>query len=116
MHAENLVVNDGSERQVVEHLSAVAPHIDGAVLTQALVIESVHLRDLARLVVAPDKSDALWIADLQSKEQKECLYRVVPSVDEVSHEEIVGVGALASDLEQLHQVIELTVDITTDLS
>ena len=29
--------------QIVEYLSAVAPHIDGSVLSKALIVESVHL-------------------------------------------------------------------------
>ena len=37
------------------------------------------------------------------------------SVDKVTHKEVVGVGALASDFEELLQVEELTMDITTYL-
>ena len=33
--------------EVVEHVCAVPPHVDGAVLPQALVIEAVYLRNIA---------------------------------------------------------------------
>ena len=52
---------------------------------------------------------------LQCQQQQECFNRVVASIDEVAHEEVVGVGALAADLEELHQVLELTVNIAADL-
>lgn len=31
-----------------------------------------------------------------------------------THEEVVGIGVGATNLEELHQVVELAVDITTD--
>ena len=35
----------------------------------------------------------------------------VPSVDVISHEQVIRVGATAADLEQLHQVVELPVNV-----
>ena len=40
---------------------------------------------------------------------------VVASVNIVAHEEIICVRALSTYLEKFHQVIELTMDIATDL-
>jgi hypothetical protein len=34
---------------------------------------------------------------------------------ELTHEDIIGLGTLAADLEQLHQVEELAMDIATNL-
>ena len=39
----------------------------------------------------------------------------MPSIDEITHEEVVGVGALSADLEELHQVLELSVNVAADL-
>lgn len=66
-------------------------------------------------MVATDQSDALGIANLERNEQQECLDRVRAAINEVTHEQVVGVGALAADLEQFLQVIELAMDVTTDL-
>ena len=115
MDAENFVVNDGCEGQVVKDLCAVAPHVDGAVLAKTFIVETVHLSDLSRLVIASDESDTFRVAHLKSQEEEECLDGVVATIHEVAHEEIVGVGALAAHLEQLHQVIELTMDVTANL-
>ena len=49
---------------------------------------------------------------LESHEERDSLDTVVTSVNIVTHEEIVGVWRLASDPEQLHQIMELTVNIS----
>ena len=116
MNAENFVINNCGQRKVVEDLSAVAPDVDRTVLAKAFIIEAINLGNLTGLVVTANQRDSLRVADLQGKKEQEGLNRVVATIDEVSHEEIVGIGALATDLEQLHQVVELTVNITTDLN
>ena len=67
MHAEDLVIDDGREREVVEDLRAVAPHIHRAVLPETLVVEAVHLRDLSRLVVPANKRDSIGVTNLQAR-------------------------------------------------
>ena len=39
----DLVVDQGCERKVVEEVCEVLPHVGVSVLTQALVVEAVHL-------------------------------------------------------------------------
>ena len=60
----HLSVNDGGEAEEVEDLCAVPPDGDAAVLPETLLVEAVHLRDLAGLVVAADQSDAVRVANL----------------------------------------------------
>ena len=50
---------------------------------------------------------------LESNQQGDGLHTVVSSVHIISHEEIIGVGTLPSDPEQLHQVMKLAVNIAT---
>lgn len=50
------------EIQVVEDVTACSPYARVAVLLHALVVETVHLCDLARLVVAAKEGDALGVA------------------------------------------------------
>lgn len=64
MDAENLSVDDSRETEIVEYFCAVAPDCYAAVLPKTLVIESVHLSNLTRLMVAANKSDAIGVADL----------------------------------------------------
>ena len=44
MNTEDLVVNNGREREEVKHLGAVLPDIRRAVFPQALVVEAIDLR------------------------------------------------------------------------
>lgn len=48
---------------------------------------------------------------LERHKECDCLYRIVASVHIVAHEQVVGVGGLPSNLEKLHEVVELAVDI-----
>jgi len=41
VEAEDLVLDDGGEGQVVEQLSELFPHVGVAVLSQALIVEAV---------------------------------------------------------------------------
>ena len=51
---------------------------------------------------------------LEGDQEGDGLHTVVTSVHVISHEEIVCVGALPADPEQLHQVMKLAVNIATD--
>lgn len=97
--AENLVINDCSQCQIVEDLSAVAPNINRTVLSKALIVKAVDLGDLTRLVVSSDEGNSLGVSHFEGKEQQERFNGRITSVDEISHEEVVRVRALSSDLE-----------------
>lgn len=62
--AEDGVLHQSGQREVVEHVGEVLPHVRVAVLAEAFVIEPVHLRDLARLVVASKDGHPMWIPHL----------------------------------------------------
>jgi hypothetical protein len=53
------------------------------------------------------------VPHLECQQQQEGFYAVEAPVHEVPHEEVVGLGAVTPNLEQLHQVIELTMDVAT---
>ena len=65
-------------------------------------------------MVTSQDSDSILIANFEGHEEGDGLYGVVTSVNVISHKEVVGVGGLATDLEQLAQVVELTVDVTAN--
>jgi hypothetical protein len=52
---------------------------------------------------------------LECQEQQECFDTVEATIDIVAHEEVVCFGAVAANTEELLQVVELPMDITTDL-
>jgi len=60
--AEDFAVNDGAKDEEIEDLAARFPDGGVAVFLLAFFVETVYLGDLARLVVAADKGDAVGVA------------------------------------------------------
>jgi len=63
VHAENFVVNNRSQCQVVKDLRAVAPHVDRSIFSQALVIKAIHLCNLTTFMIASNQRNAFRVAD-----------------------------------------------------
>ena len=114
MQTENLILDDSCERQIVEEVGEVLPHVGVAVLAEALVVEAVDLGDLSALVVASQDSDSLLEAHFETDEQRDRLDTVVAAVNVVPHEQIVSIRTAPTNLEQLHEVVELAVDVAAD--
>ena len=114
MHAEDFVVNQGCNWHAVEDVLEFFPY-SNRVSSFALVVETIYLRDLSTLMVASNQSYSLWIAHFEGNQQQKCFNRVRPSVDKVAHEKIICVRALTTHLEQFLQVVELSMNVTTNL-
>jgi len=63
MNAEDAVIDDSRQRQVIEDISAVAPNIERAILSQAFIVKPVNLCDLSALVVSANEGHEVWISD-----------------------------------------------------
>ena len=130
MEAEDLVVDESGEREVVKEVGEVLPDIGVAVLAEALVIEAVHLSNLARFVVAAENGDAGGVSDLECDEEGNGLDGVVSTVNIVAwwrlvglnmaassrrtHKEIVGIWVGTTNAEELHEIVKLAVDVAAD--
>ena len=108
----HLVLHKPRERQVVEQVSEGLPDVCASILPQALIVEAINLGDLPALVVATKDGDAVPVADLEGHEQRHRLDRVVPSIDVIAHEQVVGVWGAAAYPEELQQVLKLAVDVS----
>ena len=95
------------------HLGAVLPHTNGAVFAQTLVIETVHLGDLTRFVIAAYERDPVRVSHLERQQEQKRFHTVEATVDKVAQEQVVGLGHVASYAEQLFQVVELAVYVAT---
>ena len=85
----------------VEDFGAVPPRIGIAVLALALVVEAIHLRDLAGLVVAAQQRHARGVPRFEEEQEREGFQGVEAPVHEVAHEDVGGVGHLPTRGEQL---------------
>ena len=61
---EYFIVDDRREAQVVEYIRAVSPYIHGSILPQTFVIKTIHLGDLARLVISSYEGNSIGEPDL----------------------------------------------------
>ena len=52
MDAEDLALNDGSDSEIIEDLGAVFPWVSVSVLSNGLIVESVHCCDLSSFVIS----------------------------------------------------------------
>ena len=65
-------------------------------------------------MITSKNGDTVLEAHLKGDQERDSLDRVVASVDVVTHEQVVGVRGLSSNLEKLAQIVELTVNVTAD--
>lgn len=114
MQTENLRSNNCSQRKVVEQLSKLLPNFSISILSQAFIIKPVNLSDLSALMISSEDSQSLWISDFQSNKQSDSLNWVIASINVISHEQVISIRGLSSNLEKFAQVMELSMDITTD--
>ena len=60
MHAENFLVNQGSNWQAIEYITEYSPESDG-VAALALIVEAVDTVDLCALVISAEQEEILWV-------------------------------------------------------
>lgn len=113
VNAQHLAVNNGSQNQKIEDLTAGLPDAGITVLLLALFIKPVDLRDLARFVVTTDEDDAIGVSGaqvshgtpyacqsciislcLQAHKEGESLQTEITSIDEIAQEDKTHIGAV----------------------
>ena len=52
MNGKYLIINNSTDRQVVEHVSEVLPHLGVAILALTFCVEPIYLCNLSGLMVA----------------------------------------------------------------
>lgn len=72
MHGEDLLVNDGSNRQAVEAVGECLPQLD-VISSLTLVVEAVDAVDAGALVVTTEDEKVLGVLDLVRKKQADGL-------------------------------------------
>lgn len=110
MHAQDLVVDDGSHGEAVKAVGEGLPEPD-AEPALALVVEAVDAVDGGAFVVAPEEEEVVREFDLVGEEEAYRLDAVLPPVDVVAKEEVVRLRREATAFEQPEKVCELAMHV-----
>ena len=54
VNAKEFVVDNSSQRKVIEHIGEVFPHIHVTIFAHAIRVKSINFREEARFMVAPE--------------------------------------------------------------
>lgn len=114
VHGEDLLIDDGRNRQAVEAVGESLPQFD-VVSALALIVEAVDTVDRGTLVVATQDKEVLGVLNLVREEQTDGLQRLLTTIDVVTKEEVVGLRRETAVLKKTEKIVVLAVDITTDL-
>ena len=74
MDAENLALDNSSNTEIVENLSAVLPWVGISILSNGLIVETIYGCDLSGLMVTSQESDVSWVLQLEAEQKLESLY------------------------------------------
>lgn len=66
VYAEDFIVYNAAEGQVVEHVGKVVPHSWIAIFSAAFSVEAVGLSDTATFVVTPNEMYSFWVSQFQA--------------------------------------------------
>jgi len=106
-----LAFDESCDGEVIKEVGEVLPNIRCPVLPQALIIKPIHLGNLSRLMVPPQNSDPGRVTDFEGNEEAHSLNRVEASIHVISHEQVVGLGQIPANPEELNQIMELAVHV-----
>lgn len=114
MNAEELVINDGSQRQSIKSSHDCFINIQG-ILVIALETEREMLGKVSTFVITAQEINLVGIVQLEGQEVDEAFDRKVAAIDVVTKEKEGFVGWLgAGYLEHFNQIIVLTMNITNN--
>lgn len=111
MKAENLLFDESGEGEVVKQVGEESPNVWISVLAQTFIVKPVDLCDLAAFMITAQDGDAMWVSYFEGHQERYRLHGIVTTIHIVSHKKIIGRGHLASDFEQLHQIMKLSMNI-----
>lgn len=112
--AAHLIINQRGQRKVIKQICKELPNVRIPIFPQTLVIKPINLSNLSRLVIPSQDRHSISVSQLECNEQSDSFNRVVSTINIVTHEEVVGVGGVTTDSEELGEIVELSVNITTD--
>mmetsp|Transcript_8575 Transcript_8575/g.12793 ORF Transcript_8575/g.12793 Transcript_8575/m.12793 type:complete len:221 (+) Transcript_8575:24-686(+) len=114
VHHEDLVLDNGGQRQQVEQLGELLHH-RGIILMHHFPLEAVDAVHVLGLVVASQQVEALRLGQPQRDQRHGSLEGERAAIHEISIEQVVaGVRRHSAQVEYVAEVVELAVGVSTD--
>jgi len=114
VHCEDLLIDNGGDRQAIEAVGKGLPQPD-VISPLAFVVEAVDTVDASTLMVPTKKKEVLGVLNLIGEEEADSLEGLLTAVDIIAKEEVVGFWGKAAVLEQAEEVVVLAMDVAADL-
>jgi len=114
VNTEDLALDNSTNAKIVENFCAIFPRVGISVLSNSLIIETVHGCDLSGLMVTSEQGDVRWVLEFEAQKELESLNTVETSVYEITHENVACVWDFTTFIKKFQKIMELAVDITTD--
>lgn len=114
VHGEDLLIDNGGNRQAVEAIGEGFPKLD-VVPPFALIVETVDSVNRGALVVATKDEEVFGVFDLVREEKTDGFERLLATVHVISKEKVVGFRREATIFEEAQKIVVFTVDITANL-
>ena len=77
VEAEELILDDSSEREEVEELGETFPDIGVSIFSAALIVEAIDLGNLPGLVVASQDGDSIFVPDFEGDQEGDCFHTMM---------------------------------------
>lgn len=113
MNAQELLIHDSGEGKSAERVHAGLVDLLG-VLVLTLKLKSKVIGQMSALVVSAKKPQGIWVPDLQRPEVENTLNTEISSINVISKEQVSCLGWVATNFEELHQIVVLAVNISAD--
>lgn len=113
VNAKELLVHNSCEGKSTERFHAGL--IDSLrVFVLAFELECEVVGQVATFVVSSKQPKCLGVVNLETPEVENTLNTEVTSVDVITKEEVPGLGGVATNFEELHEIVVLSVNIATN--
>ena len=115
MRTEDLLIYHCSTGEAVETIGKGLPKLN-AKAALALVIETVNAVNRGALVISTEDEEIFGVFDLIGQKETNGLEGLLPTVDIIPQEDVIGLGGESPILEKTEEVIVLAVDIAADFN
>lgn len=114
VQTEYTICHNCGHRKVIKGIRKMLPNIGVAILSKALVVEPIHLSNLATFVVSPENCDTISVPYFQCYKKRHRLERIITSIHIITHKQVVRLWTPAANTKKLCQIVKLSMNVATN--